>query len=142
MQEANHIVRELLLKVSECKAKKGLARIAKFYICCDHASVHNQVATVLANRANIWPHPPHSPDCNKPIEHVHAQVDAGMQQWLKKQRAQRPRPKILVEDAKAECTKVFDNIPLDSIARDVASLPQTWQAIVDRRGGFVPDALS
>jgi diadenosine tetraphosphatase ApaH/serine/threonine PP2A family protein phosphatase len=77
-----------------------------------------------------------------PFEHVHGQVDEGMKEWLKQRRAEVPRTKITVDDAKAECTRFFHNISQASIASDVASLPETWQAIVDHHGGFVPDALS
>jgi len=142
MQEANHIVRKLLEALSAAKAQHGFKRTDKFYICYDHATVHNQVAEVLGNRALIWPQPSHSPDCNKPVEHVHAQVDDKMKRWLKQRRAEVPRRKIAVQEAMDECTRVFKNIPQGSIARDVASLPKTWQAIVNNHGGFVPNDLS
>jgi hypothetical protein len=142
MQEANHIVKQLLQALSAAKAQRGIKRTEKFYICYDGASVHNQIAAVLGRRANIWPQPSHSPDCNKPIEHVHAQVDDKMKEWLKQQRAAVPRRKITVEEAMTECTSVFTNISQASIESDVASLPQTWQSIVDNHGGFVPNALS
>jgi hypothetical protein len=142
MQEANHIVKELLKALSAAKAQHGFKRTDKFYICYDGASVHNQIAAVLGSRAHIWPQPSHSPDCNKPIEHVHAQVDEKMKEWLKQRQAAVPRQKITVEEAKAECTRVFTNISQTSIASDVASLPQTWQSILDHHGSYVPDALS
>lgn len=142
MQEANSIVNKLLGELSAAKLKHGFRRSDKFYICYDHATVHNQIASVLGNKALIWPQPAHSPDCNKPIEHVHAQVDAGMKQWLRQRRAEVPPQRITVEQAKAECTRRFKGISVASIAKDVASLPQTWQAIVDSHGGFVPTALS
>jgi hypothetical protein len=142
MQEANHIVKKLLQELSAAKAQHGFKRTDKFYICYDGASVHHQIAAVLGSKAHIWPQPSHSPDCNKPIEHVHAQVDDKMKDWLKQRRAAVPRQKIMVEEAMAECTRVFRSISQESIESDVASLPQTWQAIVDNHGGFVPDALS
>lgn len=126
MQEANDIVRQLLAALSAAKAQHGFKRTDKFYICYDHATVHNQAAAVLGNRALIWPQPSHSPDCNKPIEHVHAQVDDKMKRWLKQRRAEVPRRKIVVQEAMDECTRVFKNIPQASITRDVASLPKTW----------------
>jgi len=142
MQEANHIVQKLLEALSAAKAQHGFKRTDKFYICYDGASVHNQIADVLGSRALVWPQPSHSPDCNKPIEHVHGQVDEGMKEWLKQRRAEVPRTKITVDEAKAECTRFFHNISQASIASDIASLPATWQAIVDHHGCFVPDALS
>jgi hypothetical protein len=142
MQEANNIVKKLLRELSAAKAQHGFRRSDRFYICYDHATVHNQIAAVLGSQALIWPQPSHSPDCNKPIEHVHAQVDAGMKQWLRERRDKVPRQRITVEQAKAECTRRFKGISMASIAKDVASLPHTWQAIVDNHGGFVPNALS
>lgn len=141
-QEADHIVRELLKKLTEAKRAAGFKRTDKFYICFDHATVHNNIAEVLGRRAKVWPQPTHSPDCNKPIEHVHAQVDAGMKKWLRNRRQEKPARKITVEQSKVECTRLFESIPTKSIADDVASLPQTWQAIVAADGGFVPDDLS
>ena len=116
----------LLAALSAAKAQHGFKRTDKFYICYDHATVHNKVAAVLGNRALIWPQPSHSPDCNKPIEHVHAQVDDKMKRWLKQRRAEVPRRKIVVQEAMDECTRAFKNIPQASITRDVASLPKTW----------------
>ena len=120
----------------------GLRRGEQFIICIDHATAHNQAAQILGPGWQLLPHPPHSPDCNKPIEHVHAQVDDKMKRWLKQRRAEVPRRKIAVQEAMDECTRVFKNIPQASITRDVASLPKTWQAIVDNHGGFVPNDLS
>jgi hypothetical protein len=142
MQEANLIVKKLLEALSAAKTLHGFKRTDKFYICYDHATVHNQVADVLGSKALVWPQPSHSPDCNKPIEHVHAQVDAKMKKWLKQRRAEMPRGKIPVPQAMDECTRVFKSISQASIASDVATLPDTWQAIVDNHGGFVPNALS
>jgi hypothetical protein len=141
-QEADHIVSKLLQALSAAKAQHGFKRTDRFYICYDHASVHNNIAAVLGNRAHIWPQPPHSPDCNKPIEHAHAQVDDGMKRWLRQRRAERPRRVIAVDEAMAECTRRFKGVSQASIAADVASLPATWQAIVANHGGFVPNALS
>ena len=142
IQEANHIVKKLLEALSAAKTKHSIKRTEKFYICYDGASVHNQIASVLGTRALVWPQPSHSPDCNKPIEHVHGQLDEMMKEWLKQRRAAVPHRKITVDEAMAECTRLFHSISQASIASDVASLPATWQAIVDCHGGFVPDALS
>lgn len=141
-QEANHIVRELLKELSAAKIAAGFKRQDKFYICYDHATVHNGVADILKKKAEVWPQPTHSPDCNKPIEHVHAQVDTGMKKWLREQRTEHPHAKITVQAAKDECNRVFHSISTKSIATDVATLPKTWQAIVDSHGGFVPKDLS
>lgn len=142
MEEANHIVKQLLSEMSQAKIRAGIPRTEKFYICYDHASVHSEIAQVLGHRALIWPQPSHSPECNKPIEHIHSQVDENEKGWLKRKRAEQPRGAIAVEVAKAECTRFFKGISLESIQRDVHSLPATWDAIIASRGGFIPSAVS
>lgn len=142
MQEANDIVKELLAVLSDKKIELGLKRTDKFWLCFDHASVHNEVVQVVGNKVNIWPQPAHSPDCNKPIEHVHAQVDAGAHAWLLEQRQQDPTHRITVEECKAQVQQVFYSIPTSSIRADVKSLPSTWDAIIANHGGFVAGKLS
>lgn len=142
MQEANDIVKELLAVLSDKKIELGLKRSEKFWICLDHASVHNEMVQVVGTKARLWPQPAHSPDCNKPIEHVHAQVDAAVHDWLVEMRQQQPRHKILVEECKAKVEEVFYSIPTSSIKADVESLPSTWDAIIANGGGHVPSKLS
>lgn len=119
MQEANSIVKKLLRELSAAKAQHGFRRSDRFYICYDHATVHNQIAAVLGSQALIWPQPSHSPDCNKPIEHVHAQVDAGMKQWLRERRDKVPRQRITVEQAKLSAQG-------GSRASQWQALPRMW----------------
>ena len=142
MAEFNNILTELKNVLSNRRQEAGLHHYEQYILCLDHATAHSQAAQILGHGWQLLPHPAHSPDCNKPIEHVHAQVDDKMKRWLKQRRAEVPRRKIAVQEAMDECTRVFKNIPQASIARDVASLPQTWQAIVNNHGGFVPNDLS
>ena len=142
MQEANDIVRQLLAALSAAKAQHGFKRTDKFYICYDHATVHNQVAAVLGNRALIWPQPSHSPDCNKPIEHVHGQLDAKMKSWLVELRQQQPNAHPTPQQCKDQLRAFFNSITPASINADVATLPATWQAIVNNDGGYVAGKLS
>ena len=117
-------------------------RTDKFWICLDKATVHNEVVQVVGTKAKLWPQPPHSPDCNKPIEHVHAQVDAGVHAWLLDTRQHHPSHTITVEESKAKVEEVFYSIPTSSIKADVESLPSTWEAIIADHGGFVASKLS
>ena len=142
MQEANDIVKELLAVLSEKKAELGMKRNEKFWICLDKATVHNEVVQVVGTKANLWPQPPHSPDFNKPIEHVHAQVDAAVHAWLLESRQSQPSHKVTVEQSKAKVEEAFYNIPTSSIKADVESLPSTWEAIIANHGGFVANKLS
>lgn len=142
MREVNDIVKELMAVLSEKKIECGLKRTDKFWLCLDHASVHNQVIDVLGSQVKLWPQPAHSPDCNKPIEHVHAQVDAGVHAWLVEVRQQQPHHRITVAECMAKVEQVFYSIPTSSIKADVESLPSTWEAIIDNLGGYVPNKLS
>jgi hypothetical protein len=142
MQEVNDIVKELLAVLSDKKAELGMKRTDKFWICLDKATVHNEVVQVVGTKAKLWPQPPHSPDCNKPIEHVHAQVDAGVHAWLLDTRQHHPSHTITVEESKAKVEEVFYSMPTSSIKADVESLPSTWEAIIANHGGFVASKLS
>jgi hypothetical protein len=97
---------------------------------------------VLHNRALVWPQATHSPDTNKPIEHVHAQLDTKMHKWLRAQRMQHPAPRITPDDCIAELHRAFAALSTSSIQADVATLPDTWKAIVDNEGGYVAGRFS
>lgn len=142
MAEANDIVKELLAVLSDKKIELGMKRNDKFWICLDHASVHNEVVQVVGTKAKLWPQPAHSPDCNKPIEHVHAQVDAGVHGWLVGLRQQHPNQKVTPEECMAKVEQVFYGISTSSIKADVESLPKTWDAIIANQGGLVAGSLS
>lgn len=142
MMEANDIVKQLLEELSRRKLELGMKRTEKFWICFDKATVHNQVQQILGTQAKVWPQPAKSPECNKPIEHVHGWIDADMHKWLRRVRRQEQGHRITVEECKAKCTELFKNIPASTVAADVETLPKTWQAIVDADGGHIAAALS
>ena len=73
--EFNSIFSELVQELQDRKVDAGLRRKQHFIICLDHATVHNEAATLLPQGWQLLSHPPHSPECNKPIEHVHGQMD-------------------------------------------------------------------
>jgi hypothetical protein len=97
---------------------------------------------VLEGRAMIWHQAAHSPDTNKPIEHVHAQLDSHMHRWLRCQRTQHAGTRITVAACMQELERAFAALPTSSIAADVATLPETWKAIVDNEGGYVAGRFS
>lgn len=142
MGEADDIVKRLLHVLSERKIEAGLRRNDKWYICFDHASVHNNVASLLGRNAELWPQPAHSPDFNKPIEHVHSQVDAAVKGWLKQQRQQNPQHRITPAESMQQVEDAFYRISTTSIKADIESLPNTWQAVVANGGGYVARDLS
>jgi hypothetical protein len=119
-----------------------MKRSEKFHICYDHASVHNQVQQIIGTKALIWPQPAKSPECNKPIEHVHGWIDRDMHKWMRQTRTVDPRHKFTVDECKQKCLDLFFRIPASTIAADVDTLPDTWKAIVDAGGDHIPAALS
>lgn len=114
----------------------------KFHLVLDHATVHDEAAAVAGSRADLWPQAPHSPDTNKPIEHIHGQLDAQMHSWLVYQRLTYPHHRITVDMCKAELQRAFAAIPTSSIKADVESLPATWEAIIANHGAYVAPELS
>lgn len=142
IQEFNEIMEELLQKLEERRQEAGLARTDCWFICFDQATAHTGADAVLADRALLWLQAPHSPDTNKPIEHVHAQLDSHMHKWLRTQRTQHAGTRITVAACMQELQRAFAALSTSSIAADVHTLPETWKAIVDNEGGYVAGRFS
>jgi hypothetical protein len=142
MEEFNILLQDLKTELQTKRAEAGLRRNEQFIIVMDQATVHHQAPQVLGAGWQLLPHPPHSPDCNKPIEHVHGQLDAKMKQWLVNLREQQPGVDPTVEQCKAQLVNFFNSIPTASIAADIATLPKTWQEIVNQGGGYIRGSLS
>jgi hypothetical protein len=141
-QEFNEILGELLQKLQERRQEAGLEPTDCWFICFDQATAHTMAHEVLEGRAMIWHQAAHSPDTNKPIEHVHAQLDSHMHKWLRSQRTQHAGTPITVAACMQELQRAFAALPTSSIAADVATLTETWQAIVDNEGGYVAGRFS
>lgn len=142
MQEFKDLLKNLKTELQARKEDAGLRRRDQFIIVLDHATVHNQAAQILGPGWVVLPHPPHSPDCNKPIEHVHGQLDAKMKQWLVSIREQQPGVDPSVDQCKGQLVNFFSAIPTASIAADIDTLPDTWQEIVNQGGDYICDRLS
>jgi hypothetical protein len=81
-----------------------------------------------------FPLPELSSDMHKVVEHVHAWLDAEMQKWLEEKEGEKVTP----EDAMGELVRLFEEeYPLEAIQKDVASLPETYRAVVAARGGYI-----
>jgi hypothetical protein len=142
MEEFKDVLTELKVVLEAKKQEAGLRRNEQWILCLDHARAHNQAAAVLGSGMQLLPHPPHSPDCNKPVEHIHGQLDAMMKTWLSEWREQQPTAHPTPQLCKDTLVNFFKSISTQSIADDVATLPDTWQAIVDELGGFISSRLS
>lgn len=134
MMEFNDILSELVGVLQAKKVEAGLRRTEGFILCIDHASEHAEAAHALPAGWQLLPHPPHSPDCNKPIEHVHARLDDLMHKWLVEWRRLHTGGNPTPAECKAQCLAYFNAIPTASLEADIASLPSTWQEII-RVGG-------
>lgn len=126
-------------------ARKGEARLRRgerFTLCFDNAGVHKAAEAVMRGRAQRCPQPAHSPDMNKPIEHVHGTLQGHMHKWLLDMRTDHPGTKITPNMCKAELQRAFQALATTSIRADVESLEDTWEAIIAAGGGYVSAALS
>jgi hypothetical protein len=79
--------------------------------------------------------PPLSSDMQKVVEHCHANLYHHMQRWLcKPEQQQRARLPV------AECMMEFESAfkgQTESIRKDVDSLAETYDEIIERGGGYV-----
>ena len=103
----------------------------EWLISYDNAGAHNAAAKDVPG-LNKLPLPAKSPDMHKVVEHVHGWLTQKMQLWL----LQRGATKVTPPDAWAELERLFKSYPTESVAKDVASLPETYQAIIDAGGAY------
>lgn len=69
--------------------------------------------------------PEYSPDMNKPIEHVFAQLKRSIMEELAKHEGEHITPAL----AQRITTKCFKALNKASIQKDISSLPLTWRVI-------------
>lgn len=123
------------LETQESKSK--LRRRERWLYSYDNDKVHKGADL---SEAGILPQdrfdlPPCSSDMHKAVEHVHAWLQAKMQLWLEEQQDQR----LTADVCKSELERLFFQVlKPSSIAADVASLKDTYQAIIDADGGYPP----
>lgn len=74
-----------------------------------------------------------SSDMHKVVEHVHGWLQGRMQKWLEDMDEER----LTVEACKAELERLFYQVlTINSIAADVATLKDTYRAIIRAEGGY------
>lgn len=102
----------------------------------DNPPIHNKapLASIGMQQAERVDLPPCSPDMHKVIEHVFGSLTGGMNASLARDPALRSTPMY-----KAELERLFHAmITPEGVGRDVESLPDTYQGILDVGGGW-PD---
>lgn len=129
-------------ELQDKKLAAGLGCREHFIICLDHATVHNEAATLLPPGWQLLPHPPHSPECNKPVEHVHGQMDEKMHSWLVDWRQLRGDVNPTPQECQDQCVAFFTALPTSRIAADIRTLPATWDAIIAAGGDYIAPRLS
>lgn len=103
----------------------------------DNDKVHAgaDLVDVGINKEDRFDLPALSSDMHKTVEHVHAWLSTKIQLWLE----DKDDDKITVAEAQEKLTELFKHgYPLSAIQKDVASLKDTYKAIVDNQGGQVP----
>ena len=140
--EFNNIFKELVQVLQDRKVEAGLKRTEHFIICIDGATVHNEAHSLLPRGWQLLPHPPHSPECNKPIEHAHGQMDQKMHSWLLEWRDTHGNQNPTPQQCKDKCKDFFTALPASKIAADINSLPDTWRALVAAGGNYIAPNLS
>jgi hypothetical protein len=142
MDEFNVIFQALVDELKDREVEAGLSRNERFIICYDNATVHKTAHHILPTGWERLPQPAHSPECNKPIEHVHGQMDQKMHKWLAQWRCShgdaQPTPTMCMQ----QCEQFFLGLSAQKISDDVDTLPRTWQAVVAAGGGHIPPAVS
>lgn len=135
--EFEDIMGQLKATMDKPEMTKLLRRGEKWLYSWDNDKVHKgaDLTKVGIQDADRFPLPELSSDMHKVVEHVHAWLQKKMQQWLESHEG----TKITVQQCKAELTRLFEReLEAESIKRGVASLNATYQAVIDRQGGYIP----
>lgn len=135
--EFKDVIAELRQLLYSRSNKKHLHLGQKWQLSIDNDSAHgaaNLGSSGVWPDAERWYQPALSPDLNKVAEHVHAFITPRMHQWHISRRDNLPS----VEECKSKLRELFLSYTKESIARDVQSMPATYQAVIDAGGLYVP----
>lgn len=105
----------------------------KFSYDNDKVHMGADLSTVGIHKSDRFSLPPLSSDMHKAVEHVHAWLQAQMQKWLETMEGQKLTPEMCLE----HLNHIFyQQLKASSIAADVATLKDTYQAIIAAGGGY------
>ena len=91
---------------------------------------------------DIEPHPSNSSDMHKVVENSHGILQSHMQRWLIERERTRPDEKLQVQECQAQLEQRFYKMSTTGeIKRNVLTLKDTYQAIIDAGGGYPPKRL-
>lgn len=113
------------------------SRTKKWRFSYDNDKVHigADLSSVGILEKDRFALPPCSSDMHKTVEHVHAWLQAQMQKWLETVEQQKLTPEMCQEQLEHI---FYQQLKPSSIAADVASLKDTYQAIIAAGGGYPP----
>ena len=134
--EFEHMMGKLKQHMESADMKQLLRRGESWLYSCDNDKVHHRakMETMGIQEEERFELPELSSDMHKVVEHVHAWLQAGMQQWLE----DKDEEKLTVEECMAELTRLFEQeLQLKSIQDDVKSLKATYKAVIEHRGGYI-----
>lgn len=134
--EVEEFVRELIKVLRQRSCEAGLKRGEDWALVFDNASVHAGLEDVCAGKVVVMHIPAHSPDFNKPIEHVWGQMDANVHAWVRQRQQQQPGARITPAQLQVQVREAFESVSKESVAADVASLHGTYDAVVAVEGAY------
>ena len=133
--EFEHMMGKLKQHMESADMKQLLRRGESWLYSWDNDKVHQgaKLENMDIQEEERFELPELSSDMHKVVEHVHAWLQAGMQQWLE----DKDEEKLTVEECMAELTRLFEQeLQLKSIQDDVKSLKATYKAVIEHRGGY------
>ena len=134
--EFEHMMGKLKKHMESADMKQLLRRGESWLYSWDNDKVHQgaKLENMGIQEEERFELPELSSDMHKVVEHVHAWLQAGMQQWLE----DKDEEKLTVEECMAELTRLFEQeLQLKSIQDDVKSLKATYKAVIEHRGGYI-----
>ncbi len=137
--EFEHLMKKLKQHMDKPEMKQLLGRGEKWLYSWDNDKVHQgaKLENIGMQQEERFELPELSSDMHKVVEHVHAWLQARMQQWLE----DKDEEKLTVDECSAELVRLFEQeLKHESIQKDVKSLKATYKAVIDRRGGYTTAA--
>lgn len=113
-----------------------LPRSEKWLYSWDNDKIHRgaDLEEVGIEEGDRFALPELSSDMHKVVEHCHAWLEARHQQWIE----EHENDPITPQQCQDELLRLFyDELPVEGIKKDVASLKATYQAVIDAEGGYV-----
>lgn len=116
-----------------------VGRRSSVIFSADNATVHGKEAdrASLGIAADEWMTcPARSPDFHKPIEHLFGRIKPAFARWLHSH----PAPRT-VDAYKAKVEELFEQYAAPAqVAKDVATMFDTFDGIIEAEGGWPPKA--